>query len=99
MPVYTYRCDNCQHEFDKYQSFSEEALQKCPKCGKLKLNKVYKPALIVFKGKGFYATDHHSASGNGRGGSTPEPVSGSTEKKSEAKTEKPKASEKASSAE
>ena len=104
MPIYTYHCENCQHEFDKYQGFSEEPLRKCPNCGKLKLNKVYKPAMIVFKGKGFYATDHRSASGNGRGSGAADPVSESTEKKSEggekkseSKAEKPKASEKASS--
>lgn len=62
MPVYTYHCDNCEHEFEKYQSFSENALTTCPNCHKKRLRKVYKPALVVFKGKGFYVTDNKSSS-------------------------------------
>jgi putative FmdB family regulatory protein len=63
MPSYTYRCDNCGHEFDRQQRFSENPLKKCPQCGRMTLNKVYKPARVVFKGPGFYATDHRSSSG------------------------------------
>ncbi|MDH3944083.1 MAG: hypothetical protein OEV06_08330 [Anaerolineae bacterium] len=63
MPSYTYRCDNCGHEFDRQQSFSDNPLKKCPQCSKLALHKVYKPARVVFKGSGFYSTDHRSTSG------------------------------------
>lgn len=62
MPVYTYHCDNCDNEFEKYQSFSEESLTTCPECGQDALRKVYTPALVVFKGSGFYVTDTKSAS-------------------------------------
>ena len=62
MPFYTYHCENCGHEFEKYQSFSEESLSTCPNCAQESLRKVYKPALVVFKGKGFYVTDSKSAS-------------------------------------
>jgi putative FmdB family regulatory protein len=63
MPVYVYRCTNCGVQFDKLQSFTDHALVRCPECGKHKLKKVYQPVGIVFKGSGFYATDHHSPSG------------------------------------
>ncbi len=63
MPVYTYRCTNCGVQFDKQQSFSDQPLTRCPECGKKTLKKVYQPVGIVFKGSGFYATDHHSPSG------------------------------------
>jgi putative FmdB family regulatory protein len=63
MPVYTYRCDNCGVQFEKQQSFSDQSLIRCPECGKKALKKVYQPVGIVFKGSGFYATDHHSPSG------------------------------------
>ncbi|NIP42574.1 MAG: zinc ribbon domain-containing protein, partial [candidate division Zixibacteria bacterium] len=43
MPVYTYHCDECGHEFEKYQSFSEDALTLCPKCAQESLRKVYSP--------------------------------------------------------
>jgi putative FmdB family regulatory protein len=63
MPVYTYRCSNCGVQFEKQQSFSDQSLLRCPECGKRALKKIYLPVGIVFKGSGFYATDHHSPSG------------------------------------
>lgn len=63
MPVYTYRCDNCGIQFDQRQSFDDPPLTRCPECNKKTLHKVYSPVGIVFKGSGFYATDHRSPSG------------------------------------
>ena len=63
MPVYAYRCSNCGVQFEKQQSFSDQSLIRCPECGRRALKKVYLPVGIVFKGSGFYATDHHSPSG------------------------------------
>ena len=63
MPIYTYRCENCGVQFDQTQKFSDPTLTKCPECGKKTLQKVYQPVGIVFKGSGFYATDHRSPSG------------------------------------
>jgi len=66
MPVYTYRCDNCGVQFDRKQSFTDPLLKVCPDCGKKTLHKVYTPVGIVFKGSGFYATDHRSPSGQNK---------------------------------
>ena len=63
MPIYIYQCENCGVQFEKQQSFSDNPLTRCPECGKKTLKKVYQPVGIVFKGSGFYATDHHSPSG------------------------------------
>jgi putative FmdB family regulatory protein len=63
MPVYSYQCENCGVRFDRYQKFTEQPLAWCPECGKKALRKVYSPVGIVFKGSGFYATDHRSPSG------------------------------------
>jgi putative FmdB family regulatory protein len=63
MPIYTYRCENCGVQFDKTQKFTDSSLTRCPECNKKTLRKVYMPVGIVFKGSGFYATDHHSPSG------------------------------------
>jgi putative FmdB family regulatory protein len=66
MPVYTYRCDSCGVQFEQSQKFSDAPLTRCPECGKKALKKVYTPVGIVFKGSGFYATDHRSPSGQTR---------------------------------
>ena len=63
MPIYTYRCENCGVQFERQQSFSDASLKQCPECSKNALRKVYLPVGIVFKGSGFYATDHRSPSG------------------------------------
>lgn len=67
MPIYTYRCESCGVQFERNQKFSDTPLTRCPECGKKSLRKVYMPVGIVFKGSGFYATDHRSPSGGGRG--------------------------------
>lgn len=66
MPIYTYRCKNCGVQFDEHQKFSDPTLTVCPECEQETLYKVYQPVGIVFKGSGFYATDHRSPSGAGR---------------------------------
>lgn len=66
MPIYTYRCTNCGVRFDQQQKFSDAPLTRCPECSKKTLQKVYQPVGIVFKGSGFYSTDHRSPSGQGR---------------------------------
>jgi putative FmdB family regulatory protein len=66
MPIYTYRCENCGVQFDRQQSFTDQPLTRCPECNKNALRKVYLPVGIVFKGSGFYATDHRSPSGTSR---------------------------------
>ncbi len=80
MPIYTYRCEECGVQFERNQKFSDAPLTRCPECGKKSLRKVYTPVGIVFKGSGFYATDHRSPSGS-RSGSAHEEKSTSGDSK------------------
>lgn len=64
MPVYTYRCESCGVQFERYQSFTDAPLKTCPECRKKTLKKVITPTKIIFKGSGFYATDNRSPSGD-----------------------------------
>ena len=61
MPVYVYHCDHCGFQFEQQQKFSDNPLKKCPECGKNLLHKVYTPVGIIYKGSGFYSTDHRSS--------------------------------------
>ncbi|GHT86683.1 FmdB family zinc ribbon protein [Listeria monocytogenes] len=62
MPTYSYTCKDCGYSFDIYQSFSDDALTVCPKCGGT-LKKVYGSVGVTFKGSGFYRTDSRSNTG------------------------------------
>ncbi|MHB8902392.1 MAG: FmdB family zinc ribbon protein [Thermoguttaceae bacterium] len=63
MPTYDYVCDGCEHQFELFQSITEEAKRKCPECGRMKLRRLFGTgAAIVFKGSGFYKTDYRSDS-------------------------------------
>ena len=90
MPVYTYRCESCGVQFERHQSFQDAPLRTCPECRRKSLKKVITPTRIIFKGSGFYATDHRSASGGASRESKPEKI----EKKEESKPSETKSSEK-----
>ncbi len=62
MPTYEYVCRSCEHRFEQWQKMTDDPLQTCPECGG-HVRRVLYPAGIVFKGSGFYSTDH-SASGS-----------------------------------
>jgi putative FmdB family regulatory protein len=98
MPVYTYRCTNCGFMFDQQQKFSDAHLTRCPECSKKTLQKVFQPVGIVFKGSGFYSTDHRSPSGQSRASSSSKSSESNGEKASTTTSEKTseKASEKSS---
>jgi len=62
MPTYDYRCRDCGHEFELFQSMKDRPKRKCPECGKPKLERLIGTgAGIIFKGSGFYETDYRSA--------------------------------------
>lgn len=61
MPTYDYLCQQCEHEFELFQSITSSPSRKCPECGKHGLKRLIgKGAGIIFKGSGFYETDYRS---------------------------------------
>jgi putative FmdB family regulatory protein len=81
MPTYEYRCRDCGHDLEVYQSFSDDPLTVCPACGG-SLRKLFGNVGISFKGTGFYKNDHGS-----RAGKSDSNGSGSTDSKSDTKPE------------
>ncbi|GAC1376430.1 MAG: zinc ribbon domain-containing protein [Ktedonobacteraceae bacterium] len=57
MPTYEYLCQTCSHRFETWQKMTDEPLTVCPECGN-HIRRVLYPAGVVFKGSGFYKTDH-----------------------------------------
>lgn len=76
MPTYEYLCQTCSHRFETWQKMTDEPLTTCPECGS-QIRRVLFPAGIVFKGNGFYKTDHNS------NGSSPSASSDGDTKKAE----------------
>ena len=62
MPTYEYECKSCRHRFDKLQSMSSKPAASCPRCKKPAKRLISSGAGLLFKGSGFYATDHRSPS-------------------------------------
>ena len=63
MPTYDYKCNNCDHAMEVFQSITASPKKKCPECGKLKLKRLLGAgAGLIFKGSGFYETDYRSDS-------------------------------------
>lgn len=61
MPLYEYRCDACEHQFEVIQSFSAKPIRKCEKCGG-RVQKLISRAGFVLKGGGWYKTDYAPSS-------------------------------------
>lgn len=101
MPNYEYQCKSCDHRFEIWQKMIDEPLTVCPQCHGT-IRRVLYPAGIVFKGSGFYKTDHgnnvpasdkNQTTGGESKESTPKKEETAGEKKAE-KTSSPSASEK-----
>jgi putative FmdB family regulatory protein len=73
MPIYEYRCPN-GHTFERFQSMTAPAPEKCDICGDAPLELVLYPVAIHYKGSGFYSTDYGKGKakkdGGGEGGSS-----------------------------
>lgn len=77
MPTYQYACTECDHAFEQFQSFTENALTVCPECNG-RLRKVFNAVGVVFKGSGFYRTDNRSSSSSSTSSTTSSTSSSST---------------------
>lgn len=62
MPTYEYQCKKCGHQFEEFQSITDDPLTKCPKkeCTGTVYRIISSGAGFLFKGSGFYETDYRS---------------------------------------
>jgi len=59
MPTYEYECKKCGR-FQVSQRITEPALEVCPTCGQPVQRLISRNVGIIFKGSGFYITDHRN---------------------------------------
>jgi len=56
MPIYEYRCQQ-GHTFEVMQRMTDEPVVSCTTCSS-RVQRVFHPVAVHFKGKGFYNTDY-----------------------------------------
>jgi putative FmdB family regulatory protein len=61
MPTYEYKCGSCGIRFERVQRFDDAPLTECPECHG-EVRRLFSPVGIIFKGTGFYSTDHRQLS-------------------------------------
>ena len=89
MPIYEYRCPE-GHTFERFQSMTAPAPEKCDVCGAAPVEIVLYPVAVHYKGSGFYTTDYGKGSGPKKDGDSSGGGGGGdskSESKSETKTE------------
>jgi putative FmdB family regulatory protein len=64
MPIYQYRCLNCNRQFELKQSFNDKPIADCPSCHGI-ARRIFCPVPILFNGPGFYVTDSREEEGKG----------------------------------
>ncbi len=73
MPTYEYECKACSKQFETEQRITEPALKKCPKCGKMKLQRLIGTGNFILKGGGWYADLYSSPKPSAREGESSAP--------------------------
>ncbi|GAB4257364.1 MULTISPECIES: FmdB family zinc ribbon protein [Deferrisoma] len=62
MPIYEYRCDRCNDEFEVTQKITDAPLTECPRC-QGPVHKLISQSSFVLKGSGWYLTDYARKNG------------------------------------
>ena len=90
MPIYEYRCPN-GHLFERFQSMTAPAPEKCDVCEAAPVELVLYPVAIHYKGSGFYTTDYGKGKAAKKEGGGESSGSSSNESKSDSKPAEKKA--------
>lgn len=64
MPIYVYKCGQCNEYHEALQKASDPLLTTCPFCQAEALTKVIAPVGVIFKGTGFHKNDYSAKAGS-----------------------------------
>jgi putative FmdB family regulatory protein len=95
MPTYDYACDACGHAFEREQRITEDAIKKCPKCGKQKARRMISGGSFILKGGGWESDLYSGASNRKADSNSGAGDSSSSSSSSSASSSKASASSKA----
>ncbi len=82
MPTYEYKCLECDHKFEAFQSMKDDPLESCPECEGNVKRLISSGAGLIFKGSGFYITDYRGDGYKEAAKKDKEAASGSSDGKS-----------------
>jgi putative FmdB family regulatory protein len=83
MPIYEYRCDACEHQFEKMQKISDKPITRCPECQADAVQKLISASRFKLTGSGWYETDFKQKS---TGQQTPQKSTAETKESGETKS-------------
>jgi len=58
MPIYEYRCDSCEHEFEQFLRGGDDDPDECPECRESTVSRLISDTSFQLKGSGWYETDY-----------------------------------------
>ena len=96
MPLYDYECLANGHVFEVRQKVIEVGNASCPSCSS-DSRRVFHSVPILFKGSGFYSTDHRKGQASSTSSNGKEESSSDSESKSESDSSSKSKSESSSS--
>ncbi len=77
MPIYEYKCNQCNKEFEAIQKFSDEPLTECPDC-KGSVEKQISQSAFHLKGGGWYSDGYGKTGGGSKSSGSESGSSGSS---------------------
>ena len=93
MPIYEYKCADCNKIFEAFQKISDDPLTECRFC-KGKVERLISQTSFQLKGSGWYVTDYAKSSTSS---TSVAPKSDTAEKSSESKSDSASKSSESSS--
>ena len=81
MPIYEYKCLQCNHEFEAVQKFSDAPVRQCSVCGG-PVKKLISRSSFHLKGSGWYLTDYAKKNTPADSRSSSEPAKASSDSSS-----------------
>ncbi len=96
MPIYEYRCNDCQQIFEEWQKNFDQKDMSCPVCGGSG-KRLLSNTSFILKGSGWYVTDYCKKNGKASSNGGADKAKESSEKSSESSTKETTTSKPSSS--
>jgi len=66
MPIYEYKCIQCNYRFEKRQNMNDRPIEFCPQCKGNARRIIRENIGFILKGSGFYKNDYPTTSKAGK---------------------------------